>query len=144
MRARGIDAAEVLPELVMSVAMMAWLSPIAFGERVDDAQVGLVGDEDLDVGGGDSGPAAGFAGDCGDLFDGPAEHVSPGHAQVAGLVGVDQVVLYAVAAGDQWADALGSVVGWSDDGGAGAVAEDDGGVLVGGVDQAAHVFGCDH
>ena len=53
--ASGIVAAEVLPEVTMSRATIGVGQPDAAGERVDDAQVGLVRDEGGDVLGRDAG-----------------------------------------------------------------------------------------
>src|SRR3954454_12411480 len=110
------------------------------GHRLDDAQVGLVRGEDVDVLRSDAGGLHRLDEGLGQLRRRPAVDGLPGHGHGAAARGdLDGVVLVAVAAPGHRADA--GLVGGTDDRGAGAVGEDHRGrpvVHVGHVGQPLH------
>src|SRR3954452_1209401 len=107
------------------------------GHRLDDAQVGLVRGEDVDVGGADTGHLHGFLEGGGELRGRPAVDRLTGHGhRGAARRDLDGVVLVAVAAPGDRADAR--LVRGAHDGRARAVGEDHRGgpvVLVGDVGE---------
>src|SRR5215207_10109342 len=111
------------------------------GHRVDDPAVGLVGDEEVDVVGGQPGALQGLRGRGAHAAHGVAVDLLALHAQHAGLgVGVQQVGLLAVGAQDEAGEAEVEVAA-GDDHGADAVAEEHGGGAVGVVDDAREGLG---
>ena len=129
------------------------------GDGLDDAHVGLVGDEPVDVGGAEPRVRDRLGGDAGHVADGVLEDRVAVHLQEApargerlgrrgegGAAGLDaeQGGEGAVGPGGGGEDAvLGAALGALDDDRAGAVAEEDAGGAVGPVGDGAHLLGAD-
>ena len=81
--ASGIEAAEVLPWRSTVVTILPGGNAEFMGRTVDDALIGLVRDEPVDVGGRIAGDLKGVLDHVGDHRHGMAEHFAAFHAQMA-------------------------------------------------------------
>ena len=141
-RASGIDAALVLPwrSTVTTARSMRMPEPLA--RRVDDADVGLVGDDQGEVVDGDAGPLEGPQRRVDHRAHGPAEHLLAVHLDEAADVGGEQVAGRPVGV-EVEAEQVARAVGGLEHDRAGAVGEEDGRAAVVPVDDAAHGLGAD-
>ena len=139
----GSMAAEVLPVACRTVATRSVRDAEALARRLDDADVGLVGDDEGDVVGGDAGGGHRGAGRVDHHRDGPAEDLLAVHRACSRRCRrIEQLAGGAVGAEVEREQLAGPVDGLEHHG-AGAVAEEDGGVAVVLVGDAAQGLGPD-
>ncbi len=94
--ARGTEALEVLPVRSTTTATRSMGMPEPVGGRFDDAQVGLMGDEQRDVARAQLGPVEGVGGGVDRDAHGSAEHLFALHDHVAAVGAGEKVVRAAV------------------------------------------------
>ena len=94
--ASGIDADEVLPVVCSTVAVRSHGDAEALARGVDDPDVGLVGDDERDVVGGDAGVGHGLLAGVHHDAHRPPEHLAPVHVEVPADLGVQEALGRAV------------------------------------------------